>query len=301
MDGNFEKKDFRDALPELEALCAMHEISIELIRRSHDLDSLMDLVLDEYERRLNELQGEDLELSADTRLKKLVMFAGQASELKAKAECNRELQIALEEAESSRHRLNGVIESLAAGIVILDGDGRVLDANETAQRLLGQGFDSLKGSRILDRLGTVEPGGEGDVVIDSGEAHPQVRLVSRRRLEEPAGGEVILIHDITERERKAQKRIYREKMDALLQTIKMLTHQINNPLTSILGRAQILKLKGKNDPAVLKAAGIVEDSAKRISGLISDLTDLAAGEEREELESLIDQGLKAGRVRRGES
>jgi len=285
---------------------SQHEISLELIRRSHDLDGLMDLVLDEFERRLTELQdrkigdGLDAEtgLKTDPRLKALMMFAGEAAELKTKAEDNRELQHALDEAQESRHRLAGVIESLAAGIVILDADGLVLGANEAAQKFIGKQIDEIQGMPFEDWTGKIAPDGEGDVIMDTGSGETQVRLVSRRQLPESVGGEVILIHDITERERKMQEKYYIEKTDALLETIGMLTHQINNPLTSILGRAQILRLKGKDNPDVLKAATIVENSARRISDLISHLTGLAKGGDHKELEYLIDKGMKAGPVQR---
>ena len=97
-----------------------HEISLELIRRSHDLDDLMDLVLDEYERRLTELQDETLEcgfgaedgLKSDARLKALMMFAGQAAELMVKAENNRDLQNALGEAEAFLARIETELKQL---------------------------------------------------------------------------------------------------------------------------------------------------------------------------------------------
>jgi PAS domain-containing protein len=285
---------------------SQHEISLELIRRSHNLDGLMDLVLDEFERRLAELQnkriGEGLDaetgLKADPRLKALMMFAGEAAELKTKAEDNRELQNALDEAQENRHRLAGVIESLAAGIVILDAAGLVLGANEAAQKFIGKEIDEIQGMPFEDWTGKIAPDGEGDVIMDAGSGETQVRLVSRRQLPESVGGEVILIHDITERERKMQEKHYLEKMDALLETVGMLTHQINNPLTSILGRAQILRLKGKDNPDVLKAATIVENSARRISDLISNLAGLAKGGDHKELENLIDKSMKAGPVQR---
>jgi signal transduction histidine kinase len=285
-----------------------HEISLELIRRSHDLDGLMDLVLDEFERRLTELQdrniGENQDLDAgikgDTRLKALMMFAGQAAELKTKAEYNRELQDALDEADESRCRLGGVIEALAAGVVILDVDGLVLGANEAAQKFIGKQIGQIQGKPFEDWIGKIPSNGEGDVIMNAGSGEAQVRLVSRRRLQEAVGGEVILIHDITERERRMEEKNYRDKMDAMLETVGMLTHQINNPLTSILGRAQILRLKGKDNPDVMKAARIVEDSARRISDMISHLSKLAEGGDREELECLIDKGLKAGPIRRSD-
>ena len=49
---------------------------------------------------------------------------------------------------------------------------------------------------------------------------------------------------------------YRRRLDRLaelLATLGVLCHRINNPLTSLLGRAQLLRARPETDPAVLKA------------------------------------------------
>jgi signal transduction histidine kinase len=60
----------------------------------------------------------------------------------------------------------------------------------------------------------------------------------------------------------------------LLERLGALAHRINNPLTSLVGRAQILGLKKGIDPQVDKAAQVIEDSAKRIAAHIRELADL---------------------------
>jgi len=45
-----------ETLPDLAELCRIHEIGLDLIGRSHDVDELLDRVLDEYESRLKELR-----------------------------------------------------------------------------------------------------------------------------------------------------------------------------------------------------------------------------------------------------
>ncbi len=59
-----------------------------------------------------------------------------------------------------------------------------------------------------------------------------------------------------------------------LATLADLTHKINNPLTSLLGRAQILKLKLDTDPQLRKAADVVEESAKRIADHIREFANV---------------------------
>jgi len=126
------------SIQDLEELCKVHSISLELIRRSHNLDDLLDLVLDELEHRLAEIPGHALQnhdasrLDAkdSARVKALVTFTSQAVELKAKAEFNRELRTALDAAEAGRDRLHGVMTSIASGIAVLDRDGRIISFND---------------------------------------------------------------------------------------------------------------------------------------------------------------------------
>lgn len=291
---------------DLVELCKVHSISLELIRKSHSLDDLLDLILDELERRLSEIPSAALRNrgavrrdSDDTaRLKALVTFTSQAVELKAKAEVNRELQLALVAAEAGRDRLEGVMNSVSAGIAVLDEDQNIVHANSSMAELLGSDPGRLEGQSFKPWFGKVEPGSDGESQIRMPNAGLRVRLVSRRELTGPTGGEVVMITDITERDRIVQERHYKEKMHGLMQTIGMLTHQINNPLTSLLGRAQILRMKSKGDDDVLKAAAVIEDSARRIAGLIQDLSELTKTGDREELEEMIDRGLEAGEVDR---
>ena len=53
-----------------------------------------------------------------------------------------------------------------------------------------------------------------------------------------------------------------------------LSHKINNPLTSLLGRAQLLKNRPHTDPYVQHAAEVIEESSARIAEHLRELTDL---------------------------
>ena len=69
-------------LSELAELCRNHDVSLDLIRHSDDIDVLLDRVLEEYETRLAEISPTAL---ADPRpddaskVRALVMFAAQAA------------------------------------------------------------------------------------------------------------------------------------------------------------------------------------------------------------------------------
>jgi signal transduction histidine kinase len=72
-----------------------------------------------------------------------------------------------------------------------------------------------------------------------------------------------------------------------MKTLSVLSHKINNPLTTLLGRAQMLKMLG-TDPKITKAADAIEQSSKRIAAYVAELA-LAVKEGREEsLDRLLD-------------
>jgi signal transduction histidine kinase len=60
----------------------------------------------------------------------------------------------------------------------------------------------------------------------------------------------------------------------LFSTLSRLCHKINNPLTSIMGRAQMLQAKVKEDESLGKSVGVIEESSKRVAALIQELANL---------------------------
>jgi signal transduction histidine kinase len=66
------------------------------------------------------------------------------------------------------------------------------------------------------------------------------------------------------------------KLGGLFDELLVLCHQINNPLTSVLGRAQIMQLKlaGDSESPFIKPINVVEQSAKRVAVLVQELANL---------------------------
>jgi signal transduction histidine kinase len=117
-----------------------------------------------------------------------------------------------------------------------------------------------------------------------------VLLVARRDLHDEPGGEVVLLSDVTERDREMEERHRLERFTELLKTLGVLSHKINNPLTSLMGRAQILRMRKVDDPNVEKAAEVIEESAKRIAEYIRELANVVKEGKEEALERLLEMG-----------
>jgi signal transduction histidine kinase len=64
------------------------------------------------------------------------------------------------------------------------------------------------------------------------------------------------------------------RLDVLLRGQSELCHKINNPLTSVMGRAQMLRLKNDLDPQLAKAVLAIEESAKRVAELVREMAQV---------------------------
>ena len=295
-----------ETLPDLAELCRIHEIGLDLIGRSHDVDELLDRVLDEYESRLAALPSDALDArvggpqpDSARKLRGLVMFATQAAALKEKAvvagelkrraamleEANTRLVAALDEAERSRARLDGVLAALSSGVMILGTDGSFLTANAAARSLAGATDDTAL-ARII--AGNVPRESEGEIELPIADGGRRALLVARRAMSGDPGSEVVLVTDVTQRNRAVEERVRLEKLAEVLKTLSVLSHKINNPLTALLGRAQILQANRSSDPGVAKAAAVIEEASLRIAELIRELAQVVRDGHQDAVDELLD-------------
>ncbi|HKQ63117.1 MAG TPA: histidine kinase dimerization/phospho-acceptor domain-containing protein, partial [Candidatus Polarisedimenticolaceae bacterium] len=123
--------------------------------------------------------------------------------------------------------------------------------------------------------------GDGEVVRGTGGPDARVLLLARREMASEPGAEVLLLHDVTARDRATEERHRLDKLAEVMRTLAVLNHKINNPLTALMGRAQLLQLRKGDDPHVSKAAEVIEESAKRITAYLRELSKVVQ-EGREE-------------------
>jgi signal transduction histidine kinase len=302
---------FEETLPDLVELCRIHEIGLDLIGRSHDVDDLLDRVLDEYESRLAALPSDALDARTGAphpesarKLRGLVMFATQAAALKEKADAagelrrraaaledaNARLVAALDDAERTRARLDGVLAALSSGIMVLGADGISLNANAAARRLAGTANDTALAKLIAHG---VPRESEAEIDLDVADGSRRTLLVTRRQMAGDPGSEVVLITDVTQRNRAVEERVRLEKLAEVLKTLSVLSHRINNPLTALLGRAQILQAQKSGDPGVAKAAAVIEDASIRIADLIRELAQVVKDGRQDAIDELLDMNAAA--------
>jgi len=176
-------------------------------------------------------------------------------------------------------QLRAMLAGMAEGVVAVDGEDRVVFANEAARTLLGIGDGDIRGKRLwelariadFDRLisearttgGTARR--ELTAVSDGGAS--MLAAYAHPFGPQSASGVVVVLHDITE-----LRRLERVRRDF----VSNVSHELKTPLTSIRGYVETL-LSGalhdeQNNERFLEK---IDKHVNRLDHLVSDLLSLA--------------------------
>ncbi len=134
----------------------------------------------------------------------------------------------LAEKERLAERLERLLEALPGGVVVLDREGVVREANAGALAFLGEPLVGEAWTAVCARAFTPASRG-GEVVLRDGR---QLSL-SQRHLEAD-GGQIVLLQDVTDSRALQDLRARQERLGAMGEMAAALAHQIRTPLASAL-------------------------------------------------------------------
>ena len=170
-----------------------------------------------------------------------------------------------EQAESA-----ALVESMVEGVIAADGRGHIVTANPAARRMLGYDADEVLPDlaelfRIKAAREAVDAVLHGQPVQDRQlEMDGRVFLVNARPL--PAGGAVLVLHDLTEvRRLEAVRRDF----------VANVSHELKTPLTSISGYAETLLGDATDAETTRRFLTTILSNARRMQRLVDDLLDLS--------------------------
>jgi two-component system, NtrC family, sensor kinase len=154
-------------------------------------------------------------------------------------------------AESEQGRFGAILDSMPHAVVLADMAFEVASANVAAERLLPRlGADvsaALRSVGDLDLVGLAydvlagrSSEAEGEAILPDGGCL-EVSIAPWRDGAGATAGLVIVMLDVTTARRLREQVAQSEKLSSLGRMIAGVAHELNNPLTSVIGYAQLLR------------------------------------------------------------
>ncbi len=196
-----------------------------------------------------------------------------------------ELQQRIETITEQQDQMTAMFSSMTEGFVLLDDEGRIVQINQSAERIFGIDLVKALGSHIYevvrqpDFLRFIENLMDGNSVVEADlEAHlggdEQVIHARGRSILNPKGertGALIALYNLTRLTRLESMR---------KDFVANVSHELNTPVTAISVAAETLADGAMDDPKMgARFVTTILQNSKRLSSLIDDLLALGRIEE----------------------
>ncbi|SBV93330.1 ATPase/histidine kinase/DNA gyrase B/HSP90 domain protein [uncultured Eubacteriales bacterium] len=188
----------------------------------------------------------------------------------------RQLQDTLREVGNERNKLGTLFLHMTDGVVAFDRDGRLVQSNPAAERMLGRslavdsegiGYDVLFGDiATLPAVLTVEQQGYLGGMRETGGRILELLLAPISG--ETALGVMVVIHDVTEQRRTEEMR---------REFVANVSHELRTPLTNIRSYAETLVDNAGNLPEDTEKnfLGVILNESDRMTHIVQDLLTLS--------------------------
>jgi len=214
----------------------------------------------------------------------------------------------LEELKARETKYRNLFEASKDAVFIADADLVFTEANQSAFHLLESKSGTLTGRSLYDFIGDeVQKARIRDLVKTSGNID-DLEIKIRRddkeirtcllslRVQENPGQPLVhgIIHDITNIKKAELLNLQAEKLAANERLIRMLAHEIRNPLNNIILSVEHL-LPANEDDSQKNFLSIIERNSIRINQIITELLNLASPAElvfeKHSLQSIMEESL----------
>jgi PAS domain S-box-containing protein len=209
------------------------------------------------------------------------------------ADARTQVQRGVSQLEGARTRLQTILDTLTAGVIVFDREGRIDTVNPGATRILQRPLASWRGRRLselpdleelatgveqrFELLATSPEAGERDQWQESfdlkrGDGATLTLLVRGATL--PGESRLMVFDDITEV-------VSAQRSAAWAEVARRLAHEIKNPLTPIMLSAERLqhrlssKLEGADQALLARSVNTIVNQVQAMQTLVNEFRDYA--------------------------
>lgn len=135
----------------------------------------------------------------------------------------------LADGERLARRLQNIVDLLPGGVVVIDGHGRVREANPAARELLGEPLVGALWRDVIARCFAPRKDDGHEISLRNGR---RVSLATRSLEAEP--GQLVMLQDMTETRLLQEQLARHERLSSLGRMVASLAHQVRTPLSAAL-------------------------------------------------------------------
>ncbi|HEX8237861.1 MAG TPA: ATP-binding protein [Abditibacteriaceae bacterium] len=211
--------------------------------------------------------------------------------------------------QNAKREWEVTFDGMLDGVCIERSDGVILRANRALATMVGLSIEEILSSKREDlyaRLPEYQllrplqrvPSDTSGLNVRNGEfrfGSPEriiaetvftLRFPDRRRrarasrvLDSDEGHSVCVLRDITEQRRLQEQLVQSEKLAALGELVSGVAHELNNPLTTVVGYAQLLQDDANLSESARRQMGVIHTEAARAARIVQNLLAFARREE----------------------
>ncbi|MFY8300305.1 sensor histidine kinase [Pseudoalteromonas sp. SS15] len=162
--------------------------------------------------------------------------------------------------------LSHLVDTMPAGVVVLDGQGMIAKANQIAIDMLGEPLEGEKWFNIIQRSFSPQQDDGHEVSLRDGRL---IKLDITALAPEP--GQLILMTDLTETRRLQKRMAHMQRLSSLGKMVASLAHQVRTPLSAAMLYAANL---GSNKVPEASRSRFHEKLMSRLKDLESQVNDM---------------------------
>jgi two-component system sensor histidine kinase FlrB len=179
----------------------------------------------------------------------------------------------LAEKERLANRLQNLLDLLPGGVIVIDAQGVVREANPTACELLGLPLEGELWRHVIARCFAPRKDDGHEVSLKDGR---RLSIATRSLDAEP--GQLVLLNDLTETRHLQDQLARHERLSSLGRMVASLAHQIRTPLSAALLYASHLTEQALPVETQQRFAGRLKERLHELEHQVRDMLVFARGE-----------------------